>query len=687
MDTCGHIVDLLFIITHFGYMIMKRTTITSLAATACILMVLAGAAIISDAHAQTNTEKIDTVVENTAETNSVLSTVSEALDELAAGVEEITAALLYLSEDVSTADSRITSLESKLDELTAVGGDAVTLQTFTEQIESINVQIAELRAQLGIFQGSVTSGPMQGMSGDDGTPDPPVKAYARTEVVFDIQLATEDAGDRLDLVRDNAMHGIVVPRITDWLREDVSPGQNDAPIIFRYLTLLHNAAFDAVAPYHSTAVGVYSRIEHRPASESETNLLPNTAVMYASYRSMLEFAPHRADEWRNMMTDYGLDPNDESGLNLSCSQTHELSSSVAIGNHAAKCVLDARHDDGFNHFGTETIQPFGDTTGYQPVNVPDSLVDPSRWSPLMAFNRNGEFGVQQFATPQWANTETYSGLDPRSLRVPPPMSSNHRNADAYQAQADEVLSLRADLTGNDKILIEFFDNKLRELVHRPALKNIDDVVEYIQLEFLLNMAKFDSGTIIWQEKARYDAVRPTTAIHYLYDDEPVPISIDANGNVEMVPANQWQSYLQTADHPEYPSATTCFCAAYAESWRLYTGSDDLPAYVSGDNVIHGYEAILPAGSSLIEPGTTPSEDVHVIFDSWSDYEQRCAASRVISGTHFWPAVEVSVDTCNTAANTVFAYWEMLIHGNAPLRGSATSMDPDPMLNGPSWTGY
>lgn len=73
------------------------------------------------------TEKIDTVVENTAETNSVLATVSEALDELAAGVEDITAALLLLSEDVSTADSRITSLESKLDELTSVGGDAVTL--------------------------------------------------------------------------------------------------------------------------------------------------------------------------------------------------------------------------------------------------------------------------------------------------------------------------------------------------------------------------------------------------------------------------------------------------------------------------------------------------------------------------------------------------------------------------------
>ena len=135
-------------------------------------------------------------------------------------------------------------------------------------------------------------------------------------------------------------------------------------------------------------------------------------------------------------------------------------------------MLDARHNDGFNHFGTATIPPFGDTTGYAPVNTPGNLVDPSRWSPLYAFNRLGEFGVQEFATPQWANTETYSGLDQRSIRVPPPSSSNHRNADAYQAQADEVIRLRANLTGSDKILIEFFDNKFRDLTHSPALKNI-----------------------------------------------------------------------------------------------------------------------------------------------------------------------------------------------------------------------
>ena len=653
---------------------------TSYALLLSVTVLAGGGAHMGDSYAQTNAE-VNTIA-NTAEANMILGAIRAAL-------EDLVAALPLLSDDMDRFESRISDLESKLDSIIAgldenlASDDSESSLAILESIQEVNEQLADL--QTGADQFSGGSGPMQGMNGD-GAPAPPVLSYARAEVAFGT-LATEKAGDSVDLVRGNAMYGIILPRITDWLLEEVSPGHNDAPIIFRYLTLLYNAAFDAVAPYHPTAVGVYSRMEHRPALESETNLMPNTAVMHAAYRSMLEFAPHRADEWRGMMTAYGLDPDDERGLGLDCAQTHDLDSPVVMGNHAAECVLDARRDDGFNHFGTVNIPPFGDTTGYTPVNTPGSLVDPSRWSPLYAFNRLGEFGVQEFATPQWANTETYSGLDQRSIRVPPPSSSNHRNADAYQAQADEVIRLRANLTGSDKILIEFFDNKFRELSHSPALKNIPDVVDYVQLEFLLNMAKFDAGTIIWQEKTRYDAVRPTTAIHYLYGEDPVPISVDAHGNAAMVPGNLWRSYLQTADHPEYPSATTCFCAAYAEAWRLYSGTDDLPVYTEGDGVVHGYTATLEAGSSLIEPQVTPSEDVEVVFDSWSDYEQRCAASRVISGTHFWPAVEVSVDACNIASNAVFAYWETLVHGTAPIKGPATGLTPDPLLNGPSWTGY
>ena len=73
------------------------------------------------------------------------------------------------------------------------------------------------------------------------------------------------------------------------------------------------------------------------------------------------------------------------------------------------------------------------------------------------------------------------------------------------------------------------------------------------------------------------------------------------------------------------------------------------------------------------------------FDSWTDFENRCAASRVLSGTHFWPAVEVSIATGNAAGAAAFEYWETLIHDEPPIREAAQERAPDPLLNGPFWT--
>ncbi len=52
---------------------------------------------------------------------------------------------------------------------------------------------------------------------------------------------------------------------------EVSPGANDASLVLRILTLVNNASFDAIAPYHPTAAGGYSRIDRRPPHESATS--------------------------------------------------------------------------------------------------------------------------------------------------------------------------------------------------------------------------------------------------------------------------------------------------------------------------------------------------------------------------------------------------------------------------------
>lgn len=45
--------------------------------------------------------------------------------------------------------------------------------------------------------------------------------------------------------------------------------------------------------------------------------------------------------------------------------------------------------------------------------------------------------------------------------------------------------------------------------------------QFVQYDFLTNAAAFDGGIATWKEKYRYDAVRPTSAIRFLYGRRPV----------------------------------------------------------------------------------------------------------------------------------------------------------------------
>ena len=88
--------------------------------------------------------------------------------------------------------------------------------------------------------------------------------YAPTRVWADFSVVhLPDIGLRdheFDMVHGNALHGVFIPYLAPFIRDEVSPSFNDPSLLFRYVVLLLNGAFDAVAPYHETAVGV--RLPH-----------------------------------------------------------------------------------------------------------------------------------------------------------------------------------------------------------------------------------------------------------------------------------------------------------------------------------------------------------------------------------------------------------------------------------------
>ena len=115
-----------------------------------------------------------------------------------------------------------------------------------------------------------------------------------------------------DFDNGNAAFEIAIQTVAPIIFTEVSPSGGDATLVLRVTTMTTNAWFDATAPYAAPAVGVYSRIPHRPASESATNANMNIALLYASYRVFNQLLPKYRETWRNMLVGVGLDPDDDS---------------------------------------------------------------------------------------------------------------------------------------------------------------------------------------------------------------------------------------------------------------------------------------------------------------------------------------------------------------------------------------
>lgn len=463
------------------------------------------------------------------------------------------------------------------------------------------------------------------------------------------------AAPPFDFETGNAAVEIVIPTVAPVIFQQVSPTGGDATLVLRVTTMTTNSWYDATAPYHPTAVGVYTRLGRRPPSESVDNRDLNVAILYASYRVFLSLLPQQAPVWRAMLENAGLDPDDAST---------DPTTAVGLGNAGGLGVVAGRVEDGMNQLGdadgrTFNPSPYADYTGYVPRNTAYRLRNPSRWQPDVQRQGTGLYKVQQFVTPQFALVEPYAYDDPGAFRVPPPFRSFAFLRHLYREQADEVLQVSADLTEPQKLAAELFDDKIRSLgfsaVFAARSQGLS-LLEFVQLDFLTNMAAFDAGIVVWQEKRRWDAVRPFSAIRWLYRDRPVTAWGGPGQGTVALPASEWRSYLEEADHPEYPSASTCFCAAHAQAARRYLGTDEL-----------AWDVPVPAGSSRIEPGITPAADAVLSFPTWTDFARDCGESRIWAGVHFRAAVEESAALCDVFGDMAAEYLDALVDGTAPER--------------------
>ena len=144
------------------------------------------------------------------------------------------------------------------------------------------------------------------------------------------------------------------------------PPQTGPTITARALGVLHTAIYDAWAAYDPVATG--TRPDGPPQQGSNTAANKNEAINYAAYRALVDLFPldkfpsNAANNYATpdvLLRALGGDP---------ANTATDSGTPAAVGNLAAKAVLDFRHADGSNQ-----LAGYADTTGYQPVNQWNSV--------------------------------------------------------------------------------------------------------------------------------------------------------------------------------------------------------------------------------------------------------------------------------------------------------------------------
>jgi hypothetical protein len=415
---------------------------------------------------------------------------------------------------------------------------------------------------------------------------------------------------------------------------DTKPGP---PIVARMLAIVNTAMFDAWTAYDRDAVPTQANgIPRRPTGE-DTDENKAKALSFAAYRSYVNLFPTDKALADAEMASLGYDPSDNST---------DTTIPAGIGNVAAAAVIAFREHDGANQLGDlvstdPSISGSGpytdyDTATYQhyvPVNTPDQINDPNHWQPLRVSNGMGGFVIQRYIAPFWQNVIPFALTSPFEF---PGRGPDFFPGHDYNKQVEQMIEISANLTDRQKAIAEYWkDGPHSELppghwvLFAEFVSNRDhhDIDRDTKMFVAMTNALLDASIACWSVKRFYDSVRPVTAVHFLKAGEKIRAWGGPFQGTKTIDGKDWQPYqpltIVTPPFPEYYSGHSTFSAAAAEVLTLFTDSD-----------YFGNSVIVKAGSSSVEPGLTPHEDITLSWRTFREAADQAGISRRYGGIHF-----------------------------------------------------
>ncbi|HEY7104557.1 MAG TPA: hypothetical protein VH573_23200, partial [Mycobacteriales bacterium] len=177
-----------------------------------------------------------------------------------------------------------------------------------------------------------------------------------------------------------------------------NPAATGPTVTSRALGVLQTSVFDAWAAYDPVAKGTRLGSQLRRPAAERTLANKSKAISYAAYRTLVDLfsgLPNAKASYDAQMAQLGY-PIDQTTMDTT---------PVGVGNRAAKANLDFRHADGSNQ-----LNGYADTTGYQPKNAPAPapVTFPMLWQPLCVLTDAGVAHGREPA-PSTGTCDTASG--------------------------------------------------------------------------------------------------------------------------------------------------------------------------------------------------------------------------------------------------------------------------------------
>jgi hypothetical protein len=420
------------------------------------------------------------------------------------------------------------------------------------------------------------------------------------------------------------------------------PKATGPTVASRALGVLFTAMYDAWAAY-DPAAKVTQNAGPSQQTTGNTDANKTQAISYAAYRTLNDLFPPAAFPSvynpdgtakyltpDHLLSSQGFDPSNTTPA----SPTDKAATPAAVGNLAAQAVISFRHNDGSNQ-----LNGYTDTTGYQPVNSWNQLNDRWRWQPLCVplpppgvTSCASPSAVQKALTPQWGKVIPFSAAPSMYYEPGPPKNPNgsYSTADITQALADT-----SNLTDLQKVTAEYWADgpgtafppgHMALFAEALSRKNHFSLDTDVKMFFALGNAEMDAGIAAWYYKFKYDFVRPITAIREYYKDKYINSWLGPNQGYGMVLGQNWMPYqalnVVTPAFPEYVSGHSTFTAAGATMLAAFTGSDTFGATVT-----------IPADSSKFE-SDTPAQTITLSWATFSDANDDAGMSRRYGGIHF-----------------------------------------------------